>query len=329
MRTAMANAAVGDDVYEEDPTVTQLEKYVATLAKKEAALFVTSGTMGNQIAIRLHTQPGDEVVIGEGAHCAWYETGAAAALSGVQCVVAGAGGLFGQEEFERAIKPRADWYPRTSLVCVENTHNRAGGRVFPFDQLKAVAQTAHRKGLRIHMDGARLWNAVAATGIAIDQWLSHVDTASLCLSKGLGAPVGSVIVGTREHIARARRFRKMLGGGMRQVGILAAGGLYALEHHRERLVDDHKNARNIAEKIAKVGHAVIDLSTVETNIVQVETPRIDAERIVRTAAERGVLIGATASHKVRIVLHLDVSVEQATRAGDVLADVIEQLGASA
>jgi threonine aldolase len=232
MRDAMRDAAVGDDVYGEDPTVIELERRTAAILGKESALFVPSGTMSNQIALLVHTRPGDEVVIGEGAHIAFYESGAGAALAGVQFASAGSGGLFEAPDLAAAVKPRADYHPRTSLVCLENTHNRAGGRIFPQAAAEGVVRRAREFGLAAHLDGARLWHAALASGRSEAELARPFDTVSVCFSKGLGAPVGSALVGSRDVITAARRYRKMLGGGMRQAGILAAGALFALEQQR-------------------------------------------------------------------------------------------------
>ena len=307
MREAMARAEVGDDVFGEDPTVRRLEERTADLLGKEAALFVPSGTMGNQLAILVRTRPGEEIIVGEGAHCAWYEAGAAAALSGVQAVVAGRGGLFTADEMEAVRKPEADWYPRATLVAVENTHNRGGGIVWPAWHLKAVTERARRLGLGLHLDGARLWNAAVMLGESPAQIAAGFDTASVCFSKGLGTPVGSALCGTRELIAQARRGRKMLGGGMRQVGILAAAALYALEHHRERLAEDHTNARALAEMMASEPGVRIDLAKVQTNIVMVDVPGFRAAEIAAVAKEKGVLVSVFGPERLRVVTHLDVA----------------------
>ncbi len=303
MREAMASAPVGDDVYREDPTTERLEARTAELLGKEAALFVPSGTMANQIAILCHTRPGDEVIVGQGAHCAFYESGAAPAWSGVQLLEVGEGGLFTAPDVEAAIKPRAYYCPHTSLVVVENTHNRAGGRLFPQHDATGIAEVARAHELRLHLDGARLWNAEAATGLTVRELAAPFDTVAVCFSKGLGAPVGSALAGSREVIARALRFRKMLGGGMRQVGILAAGALHALEHHRGRIVDDHVAARRLGEALAAIDGVVV--APIETNIVNVDVT-CPAERVVDGARELGVLVSATGPHRIRLVTHLDV-----------------------
>ncbi|MFO0592207.1 MAG: low-specificity L-threonine aldolase [Polyangiaceae bacterium] len=305
MRAAMSNAEVGDDVYRDDPTALALEERTAKLLGKEAALFVPSGSMSNQIAILCHTQRGDEIIAGEGAHCAFYEAGAAAAWSGVQFAFAGKGGLFTAAEALEQIKPNAYYVPRTSVIALENTHNRAGGKVFPQAEVVAIAEVARAHRLALHMDGARLWNAAVATGLDVATLAAPFDTVSVCFSKGLGAPVGSALVGSQEIIGRALRFRKMLGGGMRQIGGLAAAALYALDHHRERLAEDHAAARLIADTIRGVPGARVEAP--ETNIVNVDTPDVPAERVVEAARERGVLIGASGPRRVRIVTHLDLA----------------------
>jgi threonine aldolase len=326
MRQAMAEALVGDDVFGEDPTVRALEEEVATLTGKEAALFVPSGTMGNQLAIACHTRPGDEVIIGEGAHVAFYEVGAGAALSGVQFVVAGRGGLFSVAELLERIKPDAYFYPRTSLVALENTHNRAGGMVFPQAEVRAIADAARARGLALHLDGARIWNASVATGLAVETLAAPFDTVSVCFSKGLGAPVGSALAGQRSLVERARRFRKMWGGGMRQAGILAAGARYALAHHRARLADDHANARAFAEILAEVDGAEVRLDDVVTNIVNVglDAP-IEADEVARVARRIGVALNSTGPRRLRVVTHLDVSRDDVLEGAARLAQAVREV----
>ena len=320
MREAMMNAEVGDDVYGEDPTVRELEQRTAELLGKESALFVSSGTMGNQIALLVQTRPGDEVVIGEGAHVAFYESGAGAALAGVQFAQAGAGGLFDAEALSAATKPRADYHPRTSLVCLENTHNRAGGRVFPQTLAESVVARARELGLGAHLDGARLWHAALASGRSEAELARPFDTVSVCFSKGLGAPVGSALLGSRDAIAAARRFRKMLGGGMRQSGILAAGALFALDHQRARLLEDHVAARTLGAALGEL--TFVRLVPPETNIVSFSVLGVDALQIVSAAKARGVLLNATGPESLRAVTHLDVSAEDLKRARERLCDAI-------
>ena len=306
MRRAMAEAPVGDDIYGEDPTARRLQAHVAQLLGKEAALFVTSGTMGNQIALAVHCRPGDDVVIGEDAHCLLYESGGAAAIAGVQFSVAGRGGRFDVAEMEAAMRPREAFYmPRTSLVALEDTHNRGGGAVWPPAQAAAVAKRARELGLATHLDGARLWNAAAALGRTPAEVAAPFDTVSVCFSKGLGAPVGSALVGSKDAIEHAKRVRKMLGGAMRQVGILCAAALHALEHNLGRIGDDHTNARRLAEGVAELPGVRCDPSSCETNIVNFDVS--DAPGFVARASERGVLMNAMAPTRVRAVTHLDVS----------------------
>jgi threonine aldolase len=319
MRQAMAEAPVGDDVYGEDPTVRALEERVAELLGKERALFVPSGTMSNQLALMVHTRRGDEVIAGEGSHCICFESGAAAALSGVQFAIAGQGGLFDLAELEECVKPPAFYLPRSALVVVENTHNRGGGRVFPQAQLARVAARAKELELAVHLDGARLWNASAVNGLSLAELCAPVDTVSICFSKGLGAPVGSALVGPESFVAQALRCRRMLGGAMRQAGIIAAGALYAIEHHRARLAEDHDNARRLAEILREGGLNVLD---VETNIVAFRVAPERETDILGEARRRGVLIGPIARGVLRAVTHLDVSRTDVERAGRELVGVI-------
>lgn len=319
MRRAMAEAAVGDDVFGEDPTVRALEERAADVLGKAASLFVPSGTMANQIALLCHTRPGDEVIVGEGAHVAWYESGAGAAWAGVQFAVAGRGGLFDAADVEEAAKPNAYWLPRTSLVTVENTHNRAGGRVFGGDAVTRIAELCRARSFALHLDGARIWNAAVATGRTEAEIAREADTVSACFSKGLGAPVGSVFAGSRELVERARRFRKMLGGGMRQSGILAAGALHALEHHRARLADDHAHAALIADALVGHEHVVLDRASVETNIVIFDLRSTDGETFVARLREHGVWAHAIGPRRIRLVTHLDVTRAMCERAAEIVS----------
>lgn len=323
MREAMARAEVGDDVYGEDPTVRALEELVAGLAGKEAALFVPSGTMGNQLALMSSTRRGDEVVCGEGAHLSWFESGAGAALSGVQFAVAGRGGLFTPAEMEDAVKPRAYYHPRTSLVAVENTHNRAGGRVFPQSDVLAIAKRARELDLRLHLDGARIWNACAATGATLATLAAPFDTVSVCFSKGLGAPVGSALCATKAQIEEAHRMRKMLGAGMRQSGILAAAALFALEHHRKRLPEDHEHARLFAKELRDFAGAEVNVHEPETNIVNIDMAAEPAKKVVALAKEIGVLVGLIMPTRVRAVFHLDAGRSEAIEGARMLGRAIQ------
>jgi threonine aldolase len=321
MREAMAQAEVGDDVYGDDPTVIALEEEIARITGKEAALFVTSGTMGNQLAIATQTRPGDDVIVGEGAHPVYSEGGAGAALSGVQYSVAGRGGLFTADQLDAVIQPRLYWAPRTSLVAVENTHNRAGGRVWPLAQAHAVAERARSRGLAAHLDGARIWNASVASGVDVATWCAPFDTVSVCFSKGLGAPVGSAFCAARSLVTDARRVRKRWGGAMRQSGILAAAALHALAHHRARLGDDHANARALAEKLARTPGLRVDLTAVETNIVNIDLD-VPADAVARRARELGLRIDPSGPRRLRAITHLDVSRADVEVAAAILAQAV-------
>jgi len=300
MREAMARAEVGDDVYGEDPSVNRLQERVAALLGKEAALFFPSGTMANQAALRVHTRPGDVVIAARDAHILRAEAGAASALSGLQIRTLGREGAFGAAEVRAALHPNDVHVAPTTLLAVENTHNAAGGRVFPPGLLAEATAAAREAGLALHLDGARLWNAAAALGLPLRQLAAPFDTVSVCLSKGLGAPVGSLVAGTRELVDRLHRIRKMYGGGMRQAGVLAAAGLHALDHHLPRLAEDHANAERLARGLAAFGFEVE--SEPETNIVMFRA----AEGFHPLARERGVLFSGRPG-RVRAVTHLDVS----------------------
>ncbi|MBW2280656.1 MAG: low-specificity L-threonine aldolase [Deltaproteobacteria bacterium] len=320
MREAMAGAEVGDDVYGEDPTLNRLQERAAELVGKSAALFVPSGTMANQVAIRSWTRPGDAILVGKGAHVFMYESGGAAALSGAQPVVIGEDGLFDADDVREGIFPPDDHYARTRLVCVENTHNGSGGRVFPLERQLEIAAVAREAGLRVHLDGARLFNAAAATGRTVAELAAPCDSVSFCLSKGLGAPVGSLVCGDAEFVRRAHRYRKMFGGGMRQAGVLAAAGLFALEHNVKRLDDDHANARRFAEGMRQLP-GVEGVREPETNIVLFRVP--DLVGFVAGARARGVLINAIGPGVLRAVFHLDVHREDVDRALVVLGEVLQ------
>jgi threonine aldolase len=317
MRRAMSEAEVGDDVFGEDPTTNRLQEMVAELLGAEAALFVPSGTMGNEISIHCQTQPGDEIVCEAGAHFLHYEAGAMAALSGVQArALAGERGVITAGQIEAALRGEAYYFPRSRLIALENTHNLAGGTIFPLAEIERIRRCADQHGLRMHLDGARLWNACAATGIAPKEYARHFDSVSVSFSKGLGAPIGSAVAGSKEFIAQARRFRKMLGGGMRQVGIIAAAAIYALAHHRERLPEDHANARRFAEALH--GHAgmAIELATVQTNIVVIDIAqtRLGVAAACDALKKEGVLVVPFGATVVRAVTHLDVSAAEIDRA---------------
>ena len=310
MRRAMAEADVGDDVLGDDPTVRALEARTADLLGKEAAVYMPSGTMTNQVAIRAWTEPGDEIVAEAEAHTYFYESGGPAALSGVMCrLIEGRRGLFTGAQVRGVLRPGNVHFPRTKLVCVEDTHNRGGGTVWPLEQIADVEAAARDAGLRTHLDGARLWNAAVASGVPEGEIARHFDSVSVCFSKGLGAPIGSALAGEAAFIERARRFRKMFGGGMRQAGIVAAGALYALEHHRDRLAEDHANARRLAEGLAGVAGLTVDPASIETNIVMVGTTTMAARDLVERLREAGVRVLATGAETIRAVTNLNVSAE--------------------
>jgi threonine aldolase len=311
MREAIAHAAVGDDVFGDDPTVNALEDYVASLFGKEAAVYMPSGTMSNQVALRVHTEPGDEVILDSQAHIYYYEGGAPAALSGVMCrLVSGVQGVITAAAIDAVLRPSDEHFPKTKLVCLENTHNRSGGRIFPLSEIEAIAQLCQTHNLKLHLDGARLWNACVATGISEATYAKPFDTISVCFSKGLGAPVGSALVGPKGLMQRARRFRKMFGGAMRQAGILAAGALYALKHQRDRLEEDHLNAKHLAEGLNQIEGIDINPADVQTNIVLFHTPAISAPDLAQTLHELGVAMLAVGPNSLRAVTNLMVSREQ-------------------
>ena len=328
MRRAIADAEVGDDQYGEDPSVNRLQEEVATLLGTEAALFFPSGTMSNQVALRTLTRPGDDVLVPVGAHILLHETGGAAANSGVQLTPIGAGGIFDAEDVAMAAKPAGHIvYPPTTLLVAENTHNRAGGIIFPPDMLARAMSAARERGLATFLDGARLLNAAVASGRPPAALAAGFDLVSLSLSKGLGAPVGSMLAGGAAIIERAHRYRRMAGGAMRQAGILAAAASYALAHHVDRLADDHANARLVAEGLAQSPNVEIDLATVQTNIVvfgladRAGVP--DAEAFVAACRERGVLINPFGARTVRAVTHLDVETDACRRAAGVMREVAD------
>jgi threonine aldolase len=325
MRAAMAEAAVGDDQYGEDTTTNALQERCAALLGKEAALWTPSGTMTNQIALRVLTRPGDEVITSKEAHAGWHETGGSAANAGVQLVEVGQGGLFTAADFEAAIKPRGlPVYAPTTLVEIENTHNRGGGLVVPQDEVQRICAMARERGIASYLDGARLWNASIASGRPEAELAAPFDLVGVSFSKGLGAPGGSLLAGSKVLIAAANRHRRMLGGAMRQTGIYAASAIYALDHHRERIADDHAHARVLAVALAACPGVRLDLATVQSNIIvfHLEPGTMEAAMLVARARERGVLLNAFNTRTVRAVTHLDVSAAQVARAAVVLADVL-------
>lgn len=320
MREAMVEAEVGDDVFGEDPTVNQLQDEIAQVLGHEAALFVPSGVMANQIALKLHTRPGDEVLLDRDSHIYNHESGAPGVISGVQMQpLPSEDGLLEPSTVASAVRPEADWEPRTSLLCVEHTVNRAGGRIYPHERLRDLVEVAREHDLGIHLDGARIWNASTATGIPPADYADSFDTVSTCLSKGLGAPIGSVLAGDTARIERARRYRKMMGGGMRQVGVIAAAGLHALRHHRDDLDRDHVHARMLAEAVDACPSFHVDLDRIETNIVLFRSDP-PADDVVDRLAEHDVLTVPFGPHLVRITTHRDCGAEQARRAAGIITD---------
>ena len=326
MRAAMAAAEVGDDQYGEDPTTNRLQARMAELLGKEAALWLPTGTMANQVALRTLTRPGDEVVASRESHAAWHEAGGAAANAGVQIFEIGQGGVFTAEELRAATKPRNfAIFPTTTLVQVENTHNRAGGVVVPQAEVLRICATARELGLATFLDGARLWNASAASGLPLAELAAPFDMVAVAFSKGLGAPGGSLLAGSRALIAMADRHRRRMGGAMRQNGIYTAAALHALDHHVARLPEDHANARVLAERLAAGAPVQLDLATVMSNIIVFHLPAqlsLDAPTLSARARERGVLVNAFGPRTVRAVTHLDVTRAQCTQAADVLVELL-------
>jgi threonine aldolase len=330
MREVMFNTEVGDDVFGEDPTINALQKKITQLTGKEAALFVASGTMGNQVSINTHTQPGDEIIVENNSHIFNYECGSPALLSGVQVMpLPGFRGSFTVEQVEEVIRPDNVHHPKTALICIENTHNRAGGTIFPYENIKQVSAFACEHNLKMHLDGARLWNASIATGIPISDYAQYFDSVSLCFSKGLGAPVGSIIAGSQEFIDRARYYRKAYGGGMRQAGILAAAAIYAVNNHFERLAEDHRRAKMLAEFIETLSEVEFDPETVQTNIIifDIRKTGIDGQKFVDLLAQESVKMISFARTKIRAVTNLNISdldIEQSIAALKKVFDKIEK-----
>lgn len=312
MRAAMASANVGDDVFAEDPTINALQQYCAELFGKEQALYVPSGTMANQVSLNAHTQPGDEIICEYGCHIFNYECGAPSVLSGVQLhPLHGDHGILNPDQIEAAIRPENVHHATTKVVALENTHNRAGGVVYPIEVVAAVSEMAREHGLIMHLDGARLMNAVMATGISPKEYAQYFDSVTLCFSKGLGAPVGSVVVGDSEFITRAHWYRKMYGGGMRQAGIIAAGALYAIQNNVKRLTEDHDNAKQFAQGISKLPQIHLKLDWVQTNIVifEVDTDAMTAQELCEQLKEQEILMLPVSKQRIRAVTNLMVSAE--------------------
>ncbi len=327
MRKAMYEAEVGDDVFQEDPTVNKLQEYAAELLGKEDALFVSSGVMGNQVCLRVLTTPGDEVICEKDAHIFQYESGSPAVLSGIQLMpIEGKAGVITPEQIEPCIRPKEAYYmPRTKVIAIENTHNRAGGTIQPIDNIIRIKDLVKKNNLKYHLDGARIWNASIAAKISVKEYASHFDSISCCLSKGLGAPVGSIIGGSKEFIKEAFRVRKSWGGGMRQIGIIAAAGLYALKNNINRLEEDHQKAQLFAEAIAEIPTCEIDLSSVQTNIVIFKSKTFSVNEAIEKCKEEGLLISEGKPGYLRAIMHLDVSFDEIDKARKILNEVFKKL----
>jgi threonine aldolase len=324
MRKVMYDAEVGDDVYKEDPTVNMLEEYAADLLGKEAALYVPSGVMGNQICLNVHTQPGDEVICEADAHIFQYESGSPAALSGLQLYpVKGNNGIIDPESVGPLVRPASAYYmPRSRVLEVENTHNRAGGTIYSIEQIKKLKTVADENKLIFHLDGARLWNASVASGNSLAKYCSYFHSVSVCLSKGLGAPIGSIIAGEKDFITEAYRVRKAWGGGMRQVGILAAAGLYALKNNIERLAEDHDKAKHLASYINESNQLEIDLETVQSNILIFRPKKKSIEETLQKCEENGLLLSVGQVGTLRAVTHMDVSFEDIEKSVQILSQIM-------
>ena len=327
MREAIASADVGDDIYGEDPTVNALQQEVAALFGKEAALYVPTGSMGNQLAVKAHTSPGDEVICEKECHIFNYETGGPGMWSAVQLhCVPGMRGVMDITDIEAAVRPPEYYYPTTSLVCLENTHNRAGGTVYPLEKMKEVQEFCNKKHLALHLDGARIWNAHIATGIPLKEYGAAVDSVNVCFSKGLGAPVGSMLLGSKEFIAKAHKYRKVFGGAMRQVGVLAAACRYAIQHNLPLLAEDHRRAKEFAAALQSHPLFSIDMDSVQTNMVVMDfsesavTPAEAQQRL----HDAGIVIGMGRGKTLRAVFHLDLNVSDLERAVDIIKEKLQQ-----
>jgi threonine aldolase len=323
MRKAMYEAEVGDDVFKEDPTINKLEEYTADLLGKEAALFVSSGVMGNQISLNVLTSPGDEVICERDAHIFNYESGSPAALSGIQLhPIIGVRGVITAEQVEPLIRPSSAYYmPRTKVIALENTHNRASGAVYPMEKIIEMKKLVEKYNLLFHLDGARIWNASVASGIPVKDYAVHFDSMSCCFSKALGAPVGSIISGTKDFIKEAYRVRKAWGGGMRQAGVLAAACLYALQNNIERLAEDHEKARMLAKAIDENPNLEIDIESVQTNILIFKPLKITVEDALKRCKAEGLLVSVGKVDSLRSITHLDVSFEEINKAIEILNKV--------
>jgi threonine aldolase len=323
MREAIMNAEVGDDVFGEDATVNKLQEYCAELTGKEAALFTTSGVLANQLGIKCLTEPGDEVIVESNSHIMNYENAAPSVISNVQLLpVLGKNGIIKVSGIENSIRPDIYYFPRTSLICLENTHNRAGGVIYPIEIIREIRKFALSKNIKMHLDGARIFNAFVETGISIKEYASYFDSISFCFSKGLGAPVGSIFCSTKENIDKARKYRKILGGGMRQAGIIASAALYAVQNNIARLKDDNNNAKYFAERISKLPHIDIELENVQTNIVIFKID-IPVNKFKENLFDQGILMIEASNDTMRAVFHLGVSDKQTEIAVKIFTELLK------
>ncbi len=324
MREEMALAEVGDDVYGEDPSVNELQREVAKIFGRDSALFVPSGTMGNQIAVRIHTEPGDEVILDSESHIFNFEMGTMANFSGVlPRPIETDGSYLPLEKVRKSLRPPKYYISPTGLIAIENTHNVKGGTIYPMNKVNELIELANDEDIPVHLDGARIFNASVESGEPVDELTEGVDSIMFCLSKGLGAPVGSMLVGSEDFIEEARKVRKQLGGGMRQVGILASAGLYALQNHVERLEKDHQNARILADKLKDIEE--IDVTDPETNILMIDTTDsgFDESGFIDKLEEEGVLVGSIGPQKIRFVTHLGIDKEDVERAGEIIRSILQ------
>ncbi len=326
MLDRMSHSPLGDDVFGEDPTVSGLEKMTSELFGKEAALFVSSGTMGNLCALMSHTRPGDEVILEADSHIYYYEVGGFSALAGLSPrLVPGNHGIMSVDLIKKAMRPDDIHFPKPSLLCIENTHNRGGGTVYPVSLVDEIAMFAHEQGLKVHVDGARIFNAAIALGVDVKELVENADSVMFCLSKGLSAPIGSMLIGNESFIKRARKVRKMLGGGMRQAGVIAAAGIVSLEKMVDRLVEDHANARFIAEELVKVEGIDIDLNTVQTNMVycDISQLKISAKQLAELLKEKNVLVSAVPPYRIRLVTNRHINIDDAKKAVEIIEEVVK------
>ncbi len=324
MRKAMYEAEVGDDVFGEDKTIIKLQECVAEVLGKEAALYVPSGTMSNQIALKILTNAGDEVYCDKTSHIFNYEGGAVSIIARIQInTINGERGIFTREDVESLLRPKDHHFAPSRVVEIENTSNRGGGAVWPLAEVRRLSELCEETGMKMHIDGARLWNAAVASGTPENVWAQYADTISVCFSKGLGAPVGSALVGSKDLIEEAHRWRKRLGGGMRQAGIIAAGALYGLNNHRERLVDDHRRAKRLAQGLSEIEGLGVDVERIDTNIILVDISKlgIDSEKFAETVGEQGLFMTNAGPKEVRFVTHLDVDDDDIERAIEIVRNL--------